>query len=189
MNRIAGTLAILLALGLVAACGPTEPAASPTQASVPVVETPAVAPASTATAETAPVAGETYTDPAGYSVTLPASWPVKVMPVQVLAGDMAVLSPKAQTMTQFLYQPIDPTLKPEPILTLSTFTAADWAAVVAEGGPPIGTEVGSYGEGTVLVATTPQSNPYEMGTADQVAFDTLFQDLNTATLMARSDQP
>lgn len=185
MNRIASTLALLLALGLVAACGPTEPAASPTLPSEPVTEStaemPTEAPAPTVAA--APAAGETYTDPAGYTVTLPASWTGKVTPQVVTGADVTMLSSNTKSMTQFMYQPIDTTLKPEPILTLSTFAAADWEALMAEGGAPIGVAVGTFGEGMVLVATTPQSSPYEQGTADQVAFDTLYQDLDTSTLM------
>lgn len=48
--------------------------------------------------------------------------------------------------------------------------------VKAEGGP-IGTELGISDDGTVVLFNGPQSNPFEMGTADYEAMETLPSDL------------
>jgi hypothetical protein len=100
------------------------------------------------------------------------------------AATQAALLPKATSVVNINYVPTDPANQPEPLLTLSTWSQADWDAALAEGGPPPGQLVGTYADGMVLVATTPQSSPYAQGTADQVAFDQLYADLDLTTLLA-----
>jgi hypothetical protein len=173
-----GLATAALVVTLSACATPEPPTAEPPTAMPPATEAQPAAP------PTAAAAGDTYTHPEGYTVTLPPSWTGKYTVADMPAADRTALMPMATSATQFLYTPTDPANTPEPLLTLSTFTSADWDAMSAEEGPPVGTKVGEFGDGMVLVATTPQSSPYTQGTADQVAFDALYADLDLGTLMA-----
>lgn len=122
-------------------------------------------------------AGTPYHSPAGFALMVPASWDEQYT-VEELAGAQATeYAPKAQTATRFMYTPTDPSNQPSPLLVIYTISRADWTAMSAEPGPPIGTMVGQSGD-TVFVASTPQSNPYDSSTPDGQAFDAMYISLN-----------
>jgi hypothetical protein len=148
-------VAVMAALALVG-CRPEAPTASP----------PAAGPD-----------GTSYESPAGFTLVIPPSWEGHYA-VQELSGTAAAAyAPTAQTATRFMYTPADPAMRPAPLLVIYTFDEADWATLSAEPGPPVGTLIASSG-GTVFVASTPQSNPYDPGTPDGQTFDQMYADLN-----------
>jgi hypothetical protein len=183
-----GALGVLGATLLVASCA-SATSAPPTQESASVGAAATEVPTSTVEPSAEPEGSVTYTDPAGYTVDLPGSWAGKYMPAVVPAQEMAILGPKAKSMTRLLHTPADARLEPQALLTLSTYTAADWGTVSKEEGPPVGAMAGVYGDNMVLVATTPQDTPYPPGTADAADFEALYQALDLGQLNARAATP
>lgn len=125
-------------------------------------------------------ASNTYTSPAGFTITIPASWIANNYTVEELTGaDATALHPLAQNVTRFVYTPVDSAYNPQAVLTIYTFTTEDWATIDTDLGPPVGSEVAT-GDGVVYVASTPQSNPYPEGTQDATNFNAMAADIGTA---------
>lgn len=71
-----------------------------------------------------------------------------------------------------VYVPVDSTAIPQTLVVVAMYDSVAWRAVKAEGGPPPGDSVMTH-NGRVYVLSLPQSNPFEAGSADALAFDSL----------------
>jgi hypothetical protein len=81
-----------------------------------------------------------------------------------------------QSARAFLYIPADTSVRPQALLAVLVYDAANWARMSSEPGPPPGDTI-MTAAGRVYVASLPQSNPFEGGSRDAVAFDSMSVDI------------
>jgi len=68
-------------------------------------------------------------------------------------------------------------VRPQALLAVLVYDAANWTRLSSESGPPPGDTIMTAG-GRVYVASFPQSNPFEAGSRDAVAFDSMSVDMD-----------
>lgn len=143
--------AIILALILVAACERAE-------VRTPGPDTPAVV---------------TLTnDPIAWAFDAPSTWDDRVTMVDESVAPGAL----HYSARAFVFSPSDTSLRPQSLLSVLVFNNTNWATVTSERGPPPGDTIVTA-EGRVYVAALPQSNPFEAGSADAQAFDSMSVDM------------
>lgn len=119
--------------------------------------------------------GLVYESEHGWTFAIPASWDGQHEVSELAEEDAGRYGP-ALGATEFRFTPSDPGANAMPLVTLISYTPEGWAEMSAQGGPPVGTQVADCGD-IVVVASTPQSNPYA-GTEDGERFDALYADLD-----------
>lgn len=81
-----------------------------------------------------------------------------------------------QSARAFLYIPADTSVRPQALLAVLVYDAANWTRMSSEPGPPPGDTI-MTAAGRVYVASLPQSNPFEGGSRDAAVFDSMSVDI------------
>lgn len=116
-----------------------------------------------------------YESEHGWTFAIPASWDGQHQVSELAEEDVGRYG-LALGATEFRFTPSDASANAMPLVTLITYTPEGWSEMSAQSGPPVGTQIADCGD-TVVVASTPQSNPYA-GTEDGERFDALYTDLD-----------
>jgi len=139
--------AVPLVLGLVLACDRTEPRwAGPQQP-----------PMSAAAVYDSPEAGFTF--------ALPPAWQGGYRIDARHGGDADRVAPRSRHAVTFQYVPLASAVPEQVLLRILAFGRADWEAIVKAAGPQPGMQVGERAD-VVYVASVPQGNPFDKGSAD-----------------------
>ncbi|USG68271.1 hypothetical protein NDK47_13725 [Brevibacillus ruminantium] len=126
---------------------------------------------------------EVYTNPqANFSFKPPVSWNGHYKVSQYAGADADKILPSAKHVMKFEYTTKDGK-DAETLLMLSVFAKNDWTRLASEQGTPVGSEI-TEANGMVYVATTPQSNPFDLQSEDGKLFDQLYGDLNVTKSFA-----
>lgn len=112
-----------------------------------------------------------------YEFKLPTEWEGRNRIEQADGAAADSLVPRAKRVIEYVYLPLDRALGEQSLLMLIVMAQADWVAVAAEPGPPLG-EVLAEQNGYAYVAALPQSNPYAGDSEDARRFDQMHLDLN-----------
>ncbi len=107
---------------------------------------------------------------AGFSLAIPASWEERYA-VDIATGEEALaLQPRARWVVTFAYIPQYRRNDRATLLRVYVFSKADWEALRRQAGPMPG-EVVAENADSVLVAASPQSNPFPPASADARIYD------------------
>lgn len=110
---------------------------------------------------------------AGVRFDPPSTWPPARYRVETESGaDAGDVQPGATYAVTLLYSPRDGDVREQPLCRFLVFSREQWDRIQAEEGPPIGTSVETL-EAWEYVVQLPQSNPYELGSADGEQFDAM----------------
>jgi hypothetical protein len=116
----------------------------------------------------------TLTDnPIAWTFDAPAGWDDRV----TMEDESVAPGALHQSARAFLYVPSDTTVRPQALLAVLVYDSANWARLSSEPGPPAGDTI-MTAAGRVYVASLPQSNPFEAGSRDAVAFDSMSVDMS-----------
>ena len=115
-----------------------------------------------------PVAVTLMNNPIAWALEPPGTWDDRVtMEDESVAPGALHYSARA-----FLFSPRDTSVRPQALLAVLVYDSTNWARMSANAGPPPGDTIMTR-EGRVYVASLPQSNPFEPGSRDANAFDSL----------------
>lgn len=112
-------------------------------------------------------------NPIAWSLDAPASWDDRV----TMHDESVAPGTMHQSARAFLYLPADTSIRPQALLAVLVYDAADWARLSSEPGPPPGDTI-MTANGRVYVASLPQSNPFVEGSRDAVVFDSMSVDID-----------
>lgn len=110
--------------------------------------------------------------PIAWAFDAPSGWDDRV----TMEDESVAPGALHQSARAFLYVPADTSVRPQALLAVLVYDAANWTRLSAEPGPPAGDTIMTAG-GRVYVASLPQSNPFEGGSRDAVAFDSMSVDI------------
>lgn len=111
-------------------------------------------------------------DPIAWAFDAPPTWDDRVTMVDESVAPGAL----HYSARAFIFSPSDTSLRPQSLLSVLVFNNTNWARVTSEQGPPPGDTIVTA-DGRVYVAALPQSNPFETGSADAQAFDSMLVDM------------
>lgn len=112
-------------------------------------------------------------DPIAWAFDAPATWDDRVTMVDESVAPGAL----HYSARAFIYSPSDTSIRPQSLLSVLVFNNTNWATVISESGPPPGDTIVTA-DGRVYVAALPQSNPFQAGSADAAAFDSMSVDMS-----------
>ena len=115
-----------------------------------------------------PVAVLLMNHPIAWAFDAPAVWDDRV----IMQDESVAPGAMHHSARAFLYAPADTNLRPQALLGVLVYDSASWERVSSEAGPPPGDTI-STADGRVFVASLPQSNPFEAGSRDAMAFDSM----------------
>lgn len=111
--------------------------------------------------------------PIAWSFDAPPGWDDRV----TMEDESVAPGALHQSARAFLYVPADTSVRPQALLAVLVYDTANWARMSSEPGPPPGDTI-MTAAGRVYVASLPQSNPFEGGSRDAVAFDSMSVDID-----------
>jgi hypothetical protein len=115
-----------------------------------------------------PVAAVLMSNPIAWAFDAPSAWDDRV----TMEDESVAPGAQHHSARAFLYAPADTSVRPQALLAVLVYDSTGWSRLAGEGGPPPGDTIMTR-EGRVYVASLPQSNPFQAGSRDALAFDSM----------------